>query len=200
MEQIPADQTPSTESGEELKLDAKSSSALRENIKTKGHYSYYYAHAKKPGEELDPNAKILEGEGIVTGGPPKLISIQEGSSADNKKVEQKQPKRITKYAWHDDGAKGVKLYIEFGENKIEGKIVEEMVDFILKETELKVKIVDENGDESVLHFPKLFDKVNVHSSHYKIRGSKVVVTLLKANDSIWKEIKKNEDSKAMDKD
>lgn len=188
MEQTAVEQTPVTDSAEELKLD-KAHSALRENIKSKGTYSYYYAHAKKPGEELDPNAKILEGEGIVTGGPPKLIATKEGSGA-NEKLEQKPLRSIKKYAWHDDEAKGVKVYIEFAENQIEGKISEEMVDFIVKENELKVKIVDENGDESVLHFPKLFDQVNAHSSHYKIRGSKVVVTLMKANDAIWKEIQK----------
>ena len=49
--------------------------ALQANIKKKGQYSYYYAHAKKEGEELKEGIKV-EGPGIVTGGPPVLLKSQ----------------------------------------------------------------------------------------------------------------------------
>ena len=46
--------------------------ALQANIKRKGQYSYYYAHAKRETEEEKEGIK-LEGPGIVTGGPPVLL-------------------------------------------------------------------------------------------------------------------------------
>jgi hypothetical protein len=47
-------------------------SALQANIKKKGQYSYYYAHAKREGEEVKEGIKV-EGPGIVTGGTPVLL-------------------------------------------------------------------------------------------------------------------------------
>ena len=54
---------------------APEDNALQANIKKKGQYSYYYAHAKKESEELKEGIKI-EGPGIVTGGPPVLLKSQ----------------------------------------------------------------------------------------------------------------------------
>ena len=45
--------------------------ALLDSIKQKGDHSYYYAH--KPRDLPPEDAKVLEGVGIVTGGPPQLL-------------------------------------------------------------------------------------------------------------------------------
>jgi hypothetical protein len=46
--------------------------ALQANIKKKGQYSYYYAHAKKEGNGYEEGEKF-EGPGLVAGGPPVLL-------------------------------------------------------------------------------------------------------------------------------
>ena len=50
--------------------DDKPESALQENIRKKGQYSYYYAHAKREDDEEQKEGEKLEGPGIVTGGTP----------------------------------------------------------------------------------------------------------------------------------
>uniref|UniRef100_A0A7S3UK11 Uncharacterized protein n=1 Tax=Oxyrrhis marina TaxID=2969 RepID=A0A7S3UK11_OXYMA len=83
----------------------RSDSALRANIKEKGANSYYYAHAKPP--EIPAHAKVVSGPGLITGGPPELISRDE--SID--KPAGKPRITVTKFSWLDDGDK-VKIYVE----------------------------------------------------------------------------------------
>jgi hypothetical protein len=79
--------------------------ALQANIKAKGDQSYYYAHARK--YEEDESAIKLEGDGIITGGPPVLIHRSDSSVFAGMRSE-----KITRYSWFDDGPK-VKLILEF---------------------------------------------------------------------------------------
>ena len=58
------------EEGEPAPADDKPESALQENIRKKGQYSYYYAHAKREDDEEQKEGEKLEGPGIVTGGTP----------------------------------------------------------------------------------------------------------------------------------
>ena len=45
--------------------------ALIASIRERPEMSYYYAHGRK--YDCPEEAKIMEGHGIITGGPPELI-------------------------------------------------------------------------------------------------------------------------------
>ena len=67
--------------------------------------SYYYAHGRK--YECPEEAKIMEGHGIITGGPPELLHTKSEPIERGIRYE-----KITRYSWFDDKGK-VKVIIDF---------------------------------------------------------------------------------------
>jgi CS domain len=156
----------------------ESQNALQESIKTRGDKSYYYAHA--PRNVDDPSlAKVLEGEGIVTGGDPKLLV---------KDVPRQEPVRrvtnIKNYAWHDDDDKVVisvpfddtqdKIKISFGTDDLE--LIYEVSE--LETRKLIIKSLNKN--------------IVPDSCSYKIRKGKLNITLVKEDtDQTWYQLTKS---------
>ena len=69
--------------------------ALLANIKQKGQNSYYYAHQPRTPTNA-AEARVLEGEGIVNGGHPKLAEVIETLPVRETVVQ------IRIYSWADD--------------------------------------------------------------------------------------------------
>ncbi|CAL1140949.1 unnamed protein product [Cladocopium goreaui] len=92
-------------------LHEAEASALRENIQKKGENAYYYAHNRK--FEVPPDAKVISGPGLVTGGPPVKLDIEANGSPAEKRVEA-----IRSFSWTDDGGK-VKIYLQLPEGTLQ---------------------------------------------------------------------------------
>jgi hypothetical protein len=72
-------------------------SALKHNQESKGSNSYYYAHTRS--YEVPADAKVVEGPGLITGGPPVLLEKQETDSSPNKGPVAQM---IRNYAWNEE--------------------------------------------------------------------------------------------------
>ena len=150
----------------------ESQNALIENIKKKGENSYYYAHAPRNVENIE-DAKIIEGEGIVTGGPPKLIkridSIHEIAPISN----------IRNYSWADHEEK-LTVYIPF-----EGSLEENKVscEFFANGFDLKFNLNESETKRLVLK--KLFKNIQTEGSSFKFRKNKIAVCLIKESQGSW---------------
>jgi hypothetical protein len=79
-------------------------SALRANQQNKGQNSYYYAHTR--AYEVPADAKVVEGPGLITGGPPVKLESVDAAVAVSTVV---QP--IRNYAWSEDDA-AVKVSVD----------------------------------------------------------------------------------------
>lgn len=72
-------------------------SALKHNQESKGSNSYYYAHTRS--YEVPADAKVVEGPGLITGGPPVLLEKQESDSSASKGPVAEQ---IRNYTWNEE--------------------------------------------------------------------------------------------------
>ena len=153
----------------------ESDNALLENIKKRGENSYYYAHAPRPQENLE-EAKVLEGDGIVTGGPPKLImrhdSYAEVSTTSN----------IRNYSWADHDGK-VSVYVEF-EEPVEAN----RVNCNFETNSLELTYTMSTGEFKRLFLKKLSKNIDPEGSAFKTRKNKVIIHLKKEIDSSWSKL------------
>ena len=150
----------------------ESENALIENIKKKGENSYYYAHAPRNIENLE-EAKVFEGEGLVTGGPPKLIKRHD-STNDFVPISN-----IKNYSWADSDDK-VTIYVPF-ENNIEENQVACEIDI----NGLDMRYVISDIEIKRLILKRLYKAIDPANSSYKIRKNKVVITLKKEINGSW---------------
>lgn len=67
---------------------------MRQNQQTKGQNSYYYAHTRS--FEVPKDAKVVEGPGLITGGPPVLLETKAPASKGPVVVP------IRNYTWNED--------------------------------------------------------------------------------------------------
>ena len=150
----------------------ESENALQESIKRKGDKSYYYAHA--PRNVDDPIiTTILEGEGIVTGGDPKLL-IKDIP----KQEEVKQCVNIRNYTWHDSDEKiVVSMPFEDTENKITVTFNKDSLAVIYEVNPLETR---------KLFIKPLNQAIIAENSTYRIRRNKLHIHLAKENtDETW---------------
>lgn len=156
----------------------ESENALQESIKRRGDKSYYYAHA--PRNTDDPStAKILEGEGIVTGGDPKLLI------ADVTKPDQpKQLINIRNYNWADEDD-NIELSTPF-----DG--IESTLDVQIAKDSVQVTFNTEANETKKLLVKNLNKPVKPESSSFRIRRNKVIITLAKEDpDATWYQLTSN---------
>ena len=151
----------------------RSSSKLRESIKTYGQNSYYYAHSRPM--EIPADAIRVEGAGLVTGGTPVRIAV--GAA----EVVQPTMKGLTSYAWADS-EETVKIYVEEAEflaAAAEGVTLEfEGHRFRLVANEKLHFTVDSLEDE-------------ISDCTWKLSKSRLTVTLTKKNkNKTWYALKK----------
>lgn len=156
----------------------ESENALQESIKRRGDKSYYYAHA--PRNTDDPSiAKILEGEGIVTGGDPKLLV-----SDQTKVLKPKQVVNIRNYAWTDEDDKiEISTPYEDTEDKLEVQFTKEGFELVYYASEEETrKLIMKN----------LFKNIVPESCSKRLRRNKVVLSLVKEDpDTTWYQLTKS---------
>jgi CS domain len=150
----------------------ESENALIENIKKKGENSYYYAHQPRNTDSIE-NAKVLEGEGIVTGGPPKLLKREDSINGIN------STSIIRNYSWADHDDK-VSIYIQLDENVEENRI---NCTFETKGFDLSYIVNDDETKRLVIR--KLYKNIDPNNSKAKARKNKIVVTLKKESKESW---------------
>jgi len=150
--------------------------ALEHNIKSKGEYSYYYAHGKKFEKNSDQEkGKNIEGVGIITGGDPVLL---------DKSVKEvpviKEPNKFTKYIFYDDD-KNVKIKIDLPDNII-NNVIDDCLVPEFDERSFTLKVLAPNTDPYLFQIKKLFQKIVPKDSSAKVFKGKIIITLRKLND------------------
>lgn len=150
----------------------ESENALQESIKRRGDKSYYYAHAPRNNEDASI-AKILEGEGIVTGGDPKLLLAD-----TSKPSKPKQLINIRNYAWTDEDEKiEISTPFEDSEDKLE-------IQFTKDSVTLTYNVSEEETRRLIIK--NLFKPIIPENCSKRIRRNKVFLTLQKEDpDTTW---------------
>jgi len=151
----------------------ESENALQESIKRRGDKSYYYAHAPRNNEDASI-AKILEGEGIVTGGDPKLLQAAEVSVPS----KLKQVVNIRNYTWTDEDDKiEISTPFEDSEDKLEIQFTKDGLQL--------THTVSEDETRKLL-IKNLFKPIVPEGCSKRIRRNKVFITLQKEDpDTTW---------------
>mmetsp|Transcript_28978 Transcript_28978/g.51816 ORF Transcript_28978/g.51816 Transcript_28978/m.51816 type:complete len:172 (-) Transcript_28978:139-654(-) len=144
--------------------------ALLRNIAVKGEASYYYAHAPRK-VEIPEEAKVLEGVGIVTGGPPILIGRQEPKAPLNPVVVN-----IRNYSWRDAGAKII-VYIPLIREIVSDRV---RVEFGTQSLDLSIVYDDELTHN--LKLQKLMHPILPEESTWQVRTNKLVLKIAKTEE------------------
>lgn len=150
--------------------DRTATSALEDNILSKGKNAYYFAHAHKAtGPKWDGKEE------------PRLLSRSESQVGHRVKSSFEYSKsNITTYAFLDDGMK-VKLYIEM--DGVGEKCTDD--DIELDYTDLSLSLVVKNylPEPQVLSFAKLTGEIC--SASFRRKENKIIITLTKAKEGDW---------------
>lgn len=168
-------------------VDSNTKSALEHNIKTKGEYSYYYAHGKK--FENDPNScakgKTFEGEGLIYGGDPVLV--------DKKKevpIQIKPTNYFTKYIFYDDES-FTKIKIDLPDN-IKDLVTPQSIISTFNERSLDLKVTVLNNEPYILVIKRLFSSIIPDQSYSKLIKGKIIVGLKKIKEEeVWEKLNGN---------
>ncbi|CAG9327990.1 unnamed protein product [Blepharisma stoltei] len=154
----------------------ESENALMESIKKKGDKSYYYAHAPR-NIDIPEEAKVLEGVGIVTGGPPVLIT--KDAPAEAARQVTPQIVNIRNYSWAEDDDK-VTLYINFEE-----EVKAELISCTFNTKEFALTYDFSEAETRKLILKNLTHNIDPSQSNYKIRKSRITVNLKKTEIEKW---------------
>lgn len=150
--------------------------ALLANIKQKGQNSYYYAHQPRTPVNA-AEARVLEGEGIVNGGHPKLAEVIETIPVRETVV----PIRI--YSWADDTPK-VTIIIPFPQ----GGLTEECVQIQLDKKSVDVAVRVREGEVHKLNLSPLSYDIVPEQSRIRVRPDRVTLSLKKEIEAKWFEL------------
>ena len=149
-------------------------SALEHNIKSKGEFSYYYAHGRKFENKNEENGQVIEGHGIITGGEP----VHLGKVTNIEPI--KETKKFTKYIFYDDGAKAV-VKIDLPEN-IKDSVTDDCVVITFNEKGFDLRVNVPNSDPYFFSVKKLYKKINPDLSSTKLFKGKLSINLKKVNE------------------
>jgi hypothetical protein len=150
-------------------------SALEHNIKSKGEFSYYYAHGRKFEKTEEQSGKVITGAGIITGGDPVLLE------KSSKEVEVlKEPKKFTKYIFYDDEKFAV-VKIDLPE-EIKDAVTQDCIDLKLSDKTLDLRVNVPNGEPYFYSVKKLFKKIDPSECKSKIVKGKIVINLKKLKE------------------
>ena len=62
------------------------------------------------------------------------------------------------------------------------------MDIQFKDTQLLIKVIDEEGQVHFLNFNKLYEKIEPEKSSFRMRSNKIIITLHKWLETKWKEL------------
>jgi hypothetical protein len=156
-------------------MENTAQSALEHNIKSKGEFSYYYAHGRKFENKNDEKGQIIEGPGIITGGDPVLLQ-----QIVKEKQVFKEPKKFTKYIFYDDDRFAV-MKIDLPA-EIKDLVNNECINFNIQERAFDLKVDVPDGEPYFYSIKKLFAKVIPEECTAKIHKEKVTLKFKKKKD------------------
>mmetsp|Transcript_9640 Transcript_9640/g.9498 ORF Transcript_9640/g.9498 Transcript_9640/m.9498 type:complete len:202 (+) Transcript_9640:136-741(+) len=185
---VPVGNSSSSMSSEESDAMKRSDSKLRKSLTEKGDKSYYYAHSRD--FHVPPDAKVVTGPGLITGGQPELIA--RSLSPEPRNVMKKRT--VKQYSWFDDEEK-VKVYTEDPQllAALEDDSVEVHSKFTATGFDLWADAAD--GWRVILSIPTLNAEIVPEGCKHKVsRGKRVSVTLRKKNlHRTWYNLKSTSD-------
>lgn len=150
-------------------------SALEHNIKSKGEFSYYYAHGRKFEKSEEPQGKVIAGPGIITGGDPVLLA-----KSTNAVEAIKETKKFTKYIFYnDDGLVQVKIELP---EEFKDQITDDCIDIKFSEKSVDLRLNVPNSDPYFWSIKKLNQKIVPGESKARIVKGKVSITLKKKDE------------------
>ncbi|CAE8680520.1 unnamed protein product, partial [Polarella glacialis] len=158
-------------------------SALRENIQKKGENAYYYAHSRK--YEVPPDAKVVSGPGLVTGGSPVKLS----SEAPIIEKSEVRAEAIRDFSWADDGAK-VKVYLQLPSGVLKDAS-QVTCDFESRSFTAQVAPVAGKVTNWVCKMEPLKGEIVPEQSSFRVNAEKgkVTVSLHKKKRDTWHDLK-----------
>ncbi|CAE7040168.1 unnamed protein product, partial [Symbiodinium sp. CCMP2592] len=185
-------QLPAPEAQDERSCSQASSSqasALRQNIQSKGENAYYYAHNRK--FEVPPEARVISGPGLVTGGPPVKLEVEAGQSEQS---SERQVHALRNFSWTDDGTK-VKVYVQLPPDVLRD-VSQVTCDFAPRK--LLIQVTPTSGARSseavyVCKVEPLYGDIVPETSSFRanVEKAKVSVAMQKKNGSqTWYDLKK----------
>jgi len=161
------------------KLEERQGSALQENVDTKGENAYYFAHTRK--FEVPPDAKVITGPGLITGGTP--ILIEAGAMAVDSSEEDRTV-WLKDYSWADSNGK-VKVYVTLPEGLLPATGADELVEasFANTQVDLTIKSKPRHG----LKIEKLNGELKIEECSTRVEAHKnrVVLQLAKKRETTW---------------
>ncbi len=63
-----------------------------------------------------------------------------------------------------------------------------MLDIQFQSQSLSIKLVDEEGQNYFLNFPKLCEKIEPEKSSFRLRNNKIIITMHKWLETKWKDL------------
>lgn len=161
------------------RLEERQGSALQENVDRKGENAYYFAHNRK--YEVPPDAKVITGPGLITGGAPTLI---ESGATTVDASEEDRVVYLKDYSWADSSGK-VKVYVPIPEGILPASGADELVDisFAAHQVELTVK----SRPRQRLKIEKLNAEIKTDSCTTRVEAHKnrIVLQLAKKRETTW---------------
>lgn len=166
-----------------VSVASSAESKLRSSIETYGTNSYYYAHSKSRDFVVPPDAKVVEGPGIITGGTPVKLESAEIHTPTTVR------RKVEKYSWCDDGDK-VRVYID--DPNVLGLITEssEAVSCSFEPSSFSIE-VRQSATVIFCLDVDLNDEIDAKESSYRVSlGKRITLTLKKKGSQTWYSLKK----------
>ncbi|CAE7616322.1 unnamed protein product [Symbiodinium microadriaticum] len=153
-----------------------SASALRQNIQSKGENAYYYAHNRQ--FEVPPEARVISGPGLVTGGPPVKLEVEAGQFEQS---SERQVHTLRNFSWTDDGTK-VKVYVQLPPDVLQD-VSQVTCDFAPRR--LHIQVTPTSGAVYVCKVEPLYSDIVPETSSFRtnVEKAKVSVAMQKKNGS-----------------
>eukprot|EP00931_Biecheleriopsis_adriatica_P035604 TRINITY_DN20504_c0_g1_i1.p1 TRINITY_DN20504_c0_g1~~TRINITY_DN20504_c0_g1_i1.p1 ORF type:complete len:304 (+),score=75.57 TRINITY_DN20504_c0_g1_i1:123-914(+) len=161
------------------RLEDRHGSALQQNVESKGENAYYFAHNRK--FEVPPDAKVITGPGLITGGAPMLI---EAGAVTVDATEEERTVYLKDYSWSDSTGK-VKVYVPVPEGILPADGADAIVDTIFSSSQVDLTI--KSRPRQKLKIEKLNAELNTDSCSARVEAHKnrIVLQLAKKRETTW---------------
>mmetsp|Transcript_31977 Transcript_31977/g.68078 ORF Transcript_31977/g.68078 Transcript_31977/m.68078 type:complete len:283 (-) Transcript_31977:38-886(-) len=161
------------------KLEDRAGSALQEDVDRKGDNAYYYAHNRK--FEVPPDAKVITGPGLITGGAPVLLE----AGADM--VDAREEDRtvyLKDYSWADSNGK-VKVYVPVPEGLLPAEGADGIVDCKYAATQVDLTISSKPRQKLKIEKLNAELKIDACTTRVEAHKNRIVLNLAKKRETSW---------------
>eukprot|EP00440_Ansanella_granifera_P042960 gb/GFBE01046578.1/.p1 GENE.gb/GFBE01046578.1/~~gb/GFBE01046578.1/.p1 ORF type:complete len:288 (+),score=65.76 gb/GFBE01046578.1/:1-864(+) len=160
------------------RLEDRQGSALQANVDSKGENAYYFAHTRK--FEVPPDAKVITGPGLITGGAPTLIEA--GAGLDT--TEEERTVYLKDYSWADSTAK-VKVYVPVPEGLLPAEGADAIVETSYSSQQVELTINCRPRQRLKIEKLNAELKVDGCSTRVEAHKNRIVLQLAKKRETTW---------------